>query len=506
VSAGSLTEARLDPPGGGFWDGRWQTDGTWTDVVNQENGTVVGRVIAATPAEVDSAVRAVAAEARRRAWPLWQRREALAVASKKLAEHNEDFARLLSAESSKPIRDARTEAGRAAETLRLSSEQASRLAGETLPFDDTPRGAGRRGWYTREPVGVVAAITSFNDPLNLVAHKLGPAFIAGNGVVLKPSDHTPLTALKFAELLFESGVPASSLAVVVGGKEVGQALVAHPEVDLVSFTGGYETGAAIARAAGPKKLLMELGGNGPVIVLADADLHDAADAIVDGAFNNSGQNCLSVQRVLIERSRYEDLTSMIRERTRSLTVGSKSSEHTDVGPLIDEKAATRVAAWVDEAVRDGAQVVTGGRRDGVFYEPTVLTEVPRLSKVLQEEVFGPVVTVIPVDDIDQAIERANETPYALQAGVFTTDLNLALRLADGLDFGAVMINDTGDFRIDAMPFGGGKRSGIGREGGRYAVEDMTEPKIVAIKQGSGTCTNTPRAAVDFARENGNDHG
>ncbi|MFD2420058.1 aldehyde dehydrogenase family protein [Amycolatopsis pigmentata] len=487
MSADSLlAEIRLDLPGGGFWNGQWQTDGHWTDVVNQEDGTVVGRVVAATAAEVDSAVRAVAAEVRCRAWPLWQRREALRVASATLAERSEVFARLLCAESSKPIRDARAEVERAVETLRLSSEQASRLAGETLPFDDTPRGAGRRGWYTREPIGVVGAITSFNDPLNLVAHKLGPALIAGNGVVLKPSDHTPLTALLLTELLLQSGVPGSLLAVVAGtGREAGQALVAHPGTDMISFTGGYDTGAAIAALAGPKKLLMELGGNGPVIVLADADLQDAADAIVDGAFNNAGQNCLSVQRIFVERSRYEDLSSMIRARTESLVVGSKSSECTDVGPLIDEKAAIRVAEWVEEAVRDGARILTGGHRTGVLYEPTLLADAPSQSKVLQQEVFGPVATVLPFDGVDEAIKRANDSPYALHAGVFTADLDLALQVADSLDFGAVMINDTGDFRIDAMPFGGrGKRSGLGREGVRYAVESMTEPKIIAIRRGA----------------------
>ena len=481
----AITPLKL--PGGGFWNGQWQTQGRWLPVVNQETGRVIGSAIAATPSDVDVAVRYLAAGAQQRSWPLWQRREALERASGLLSDRSEAVAAVVSAESSKPIRQARGEVLRAAETLRISSEQGQRLAGETLPFDDTPRGAGRRGWYTREPVGVVAAITPFNDPINLVAHKLGPALIGGNVVVLKPSDKTPLTALVLAELLLGSGVPVQNLAVVSGeGPEVGQALVAHPDVDLVSFTGGYDTGRAISQLAGPKKLLMELGGNGAVVVLMDADLEDAARAIVDGAFGNSGQNCLSVQRVIVDRTRYKELSSMVCEYTGALKVGSKGSEHTDMGPMIDETSAIRIEAWVNEAVHQGARILTGGRRNGVFYSPTVLADVPGQSRVLNDEVFGPVVTIIPFDSLEEAVGRANDSQYGLQAGVFSRDLDLALHVADRLSVGAVMINDTGDFRIDAMPFGGAKRSGIGREGVRYTVDSMTEPKIIAIKQSPRT--------------------
>lgn len=478
-----LEDTRMDLPGGAFWDGRWRKGGPWTDVRNQEDGSAIGRVVSGTPRDVDLAVQTVAKSLKEDpAWPAWERRDALLRASQKVHDQAERFARTISRESSKPITAARAEVARTVETLRLSAEQISRLSGETLGFDGTPRGESRIGWYTREPVGVVAAITPFNDPLNLVAHKLGPALIGGNGVVLKPSDQTPLTALLLAQVLLQSGVPARRLAVVPGhGIEVGHALVTHPSVDLVSFTGGFATGDAIAKAAGARKMLMELGGIGSVIVLDDADLEDAATQIVGGAFGNAGQNCLSVQRVLVASSVATTLTAKVIERTKAVKVGSKAEEDTDVGPMINETAAKRVESWVNEAIDQGARLETGGHRKGSFYEPSVLTAVPPRARLMQEEVFGPVVSIVEVDDAASAVRLANDTEFGLQAGIFTADVDYALQLASQLQMGAVMINDTGDFRIDSMPFGGGKHSGIGREGVRYAMEAMTEPKIVAIR-------------------------
>ena len=379
------------------------------------------------------------------------------------------------------MRDAGREAQRAVETVRLSAEQAHRLEGGTLPFGDTPRGGGRIGWYTREPVGVIGAITPYNDPLNLVAHKLAPALIGGNGVVLKPAEQTPLTALAFVELLLDAGVPAGRLAVLPGrGATVGAALVSHPLVDMVSFTGGYATGDAVARTAGAKKTLMELGGNGAVIVLPDADVERAAQAVVDGAFGAAGQNCLSVQRVYAAPEVADLLLDLVVAGAERLVVGSKSDPATDIGPLVDEAAAERVEAWVGEAVEAGAAVRTGGKRDGTFHWPTVLTDVPAGARVLTEEVFGPVVSIQPYASVEDAVAEVNRSDYGLQAGVFTRDIDSALDVAQRLRVGAVMINDTGDFRIDAMPFGGGKHSGVGREGVPFAVEAMTEPKIIAI--------------------------
>jgi acyl-CoA reductase-like NAD-dependent aldehyde dehydrogenase len=472
----------LTPAGHAFWGGRWQHLEAVLEVIDPEDGRPVGRVGDCTATDVDEAVQGVSdAVLGERAWPTWQRREALHRAAALLVERASAFAELLSHEGCKPIRDARREVQRAVETVRLSAEQADRLEGRTLPFGDTPRGADRLGWYTREPVGVVAAITPFNDPLNLVAHKVAPALIGGNGVVLKPAEQTPLVALAFIELLLEAGVPADRVAVLPGrGATVGAALVGHPRVDLVSFTGGYSTGNAIAATAGAKKTLMELGGNGAVVVLPDADVRRAAQAVVDGAFGNAGQNCLSVQRVFVARELADELVELVGQRTTELVVGSKADGRTDVGPLIDEASAARVASWVDEAVEGGAAVVTGAKRDGSYYWPTVLVSVPAGARVLTEEVFGPVVSLEPFDSVDAVVTEVNSLEYGLQAGVFTRDLDAALDVAQRLRVGAVMINDTGDFRIDAMPFGGGKRSGVGREGVPFAVDAMTEPKIVAI--------------------------
>ena len=470
------------PAGGAFWAGRWRRSDAVLEVLDPEDGRRVGVAGDCTGGDVDEAVRAVAqAVLNGPAWPVWRRREALHRAAALLVEREAAFAGLLSREGCKPIRNARAEVQRAVETVRLSAEQADRLEGRTLPFGDTPRGEDRLGWYTREPVGVVAAITPFNDPLNLVAHKVAPALIGGNGVVLKPAEQTPLVALAFVELLLEAGVPADRVAVLPGrGATVGAALVAHPLVDLVSFTGGFATGNAIAATAGAKKTLMELGGNGTVLVLPDADVGRAARAVVDGAFGNAGQNCLSVQRVFVARELLDELVKHVVHRTSELVVGSKADVRTDIGPLIDVASATRVESWVDDAVEGGAAVLIGAKRDGTYYWPTVLTSVPVGAQVLTEEVFGPVVSIEAFDSVDSVVADVNALEYGLQAGVFTRDLDSALDVAQRLRVGAVMINDTGDFRIDAMPFGGGKRSGVGREGVPFAVDAMTEPKIIAI--------------------------
>jgi acyl-CoA reductase-like NAD-dependent aldehyde dehydrogenase len=473
------------PTGGAFWADEWQPLGASLDVLDPEDGTTVGTVSDCSAADVDAAVTAVARSVLDGAdWPVWQRREALQRATALLVQRREVFAELISREGCKPVRDADREVLRAVETVRLSAEQAHRLEGRTLPFGDTPRGEGRIGWYTREPVGVIGAITPFNDPLNLVAHKLGPALIAGNGVVLKPAEHTALTALAFIDLLLEAGVPTGRIAVLPGrGATVGAALVGHPLVDMVSFTGGYATGNAVARAAGAKKLLMELGGSGAVIVLPDADVERAAAAVVDGAFGAAGQNCLSVQRVFAAPALFDRMVQLVVERTERLVVGSKANPTTDLGPLIDEAAAERVEAWVAEALEAGATVRTGAKRDGAFYWPTVLTGVPAGARVLTEEVFGPVVSIEAYGSVDSAVAEVNRSEYGLQAGVFTGNIDSALDVARRLRVGGVMINDTGDFRIDAMPFGGGKHSGIGREGVPFAVDAMTEPKIIAIRRG-----------------------
>ncbi|MEV0779966.1 aldehyde dehydrogenase family protein [Streptomyces sp. NPDC050433] len=483
--APGTTPSDWRPPAGAFWSGAWRDGRASFPVYDPEDGALLGYVADATAEDIDTAVTHVAAAVHEGPpWPAWRRREALGAAAALVRERRALLSEVISREGCKTVREARAEVDRAADTLRLSAEQAGRLTGETLPFDDTPRGQGRLGWYTREPVGVVAAITPFNDPLNLVAHKLGPALAAGNGVVLKPAEATPFTALAFVRVLLDAGVPAERVAVVPGkGSTAGQALVSHPLVDLVSFTGGHRTGNAVARAAGAKKTLMELGGNNCVIVLADADVRRAAQAVVAGAFGVAGQNCLSVQRVFVAAELAEPFTDEVVAATRRLRVGSKRDPLTDIGPLIEEREAIRVAEWVAEARAGGAEIRAGGRRDGTYHWPTVLTGVPADSRLMTDEVFGPVLAVEAVGTVDEAVARANSTEFGLQAGVFTGGFDAALAIAGRLRVGAVMINDTSDFRIDAMPFGGPKRSGVGREGVRYAVEAMTEPKIVAVYRG-----------------------
>jgi acyl-CoA reductase-like NAD-dependent aldehyde dehydrogenase len=473
----------LGPPGGAFIAGRWQTTDLPLPVRDPENGEHVGWVARSSRADVDRAVTAL----RRglgREWPLYRRRAALTEASARLAAQADRFARLISMEGCKTVVEAEREVARAVETLRLSGECADALTGETLPLDNTERGVGRIGWFVRAPVGIVAAITPFNDPLNLVAHKLGPALLAGNGVILKPHEATPLTALALAEVLIEAGVPGDRLAVVCGEAETGGHVVTHPQVDLVSFTGGPRTAARISATAGPRRLLMELGGNNPTLVCADADPAAAAAAIVEGAFGAAGQNCLSVQRVYIARELFDLVSAAVVARTRALVVGSKRSRRTQVGPMISEAESRRVEEWVADAVAQGAEVLAGGTRNGSFHAPTVLGNVPDRARIAVEEVFGPVVCLFAYDTVEEAVDRANSA-QALHAGVFTRDVHAALRISERLVAGAVLVNDTSDFRIDAMPFGGFGRSGIGREGIKHAIAAMSEPKSYIVTSISG---------------------
>jgi acyl-CoA reductase-like NAD-dependent aldehyde dehydrogenase len=416
---------------------------------------------------------------------VWQRREALQEAARRVAELADRFTWLISSEGCKTVTEARSEVRRAAETLRLAARATSELDGGTVPFDDTPRGEGWIGWYTREPLGVVAAITPFNDPLNLVAHKLGPALIAGNAVVLKPAPATPLSAYALVEVLLDCGVPPEYLA-VVAGNDAGRALVADPRVDVVSFTGGPDTADRIASGGPARKLLMELGGNNALIACADADPDDVAAAVVDGAFGAAGQNCLSVQRVFVEAPIYGRVLDEVVRRAGSLKVGSKRDPSTEVGPMINEQEAERVVDRIDAAVAGGAVLHTGGSRSGAFVTPAVLTDLPLDADLRSREVFGPVVWLEPFDDLEEAIASVNSVDTGLQAGVFTRDVEVALRVAGRLRVGAVMVNQSSDFRIDAMPFGGFKRSGVGREGVASAVQQLTEPKVVAVRMGAAS--------------------
>lgn len=468
-------------PGGAFLEGRWERAEMILEVRDPEDGVLLGNVCSSTPQDVRRAVAHIHRHLQDGEWPLRARREALERAAVLLAEQSVRFAELIAAESSKTINEAEREVSRCTETLRLSAAASSELRGETLAFEDSMAGANKIGWYNRKPVGIVAAITPFNDPLNLVAHKLGPALIGGNGVVLKPSGRTPLTGLAFVQLLLEAGVPAGRIAAIVAGPGVSEAIVTDPQVDLISFTGGPKTADRIAAAAGAKKILSELGGNNATIVCADAEPAKAAEAIVAGAFGVAGQNCLSVQRVYVHISLFDEVLEHVVTGTKALRFGAKFDRGTDIGPLITETEARRVEEWVEEAKAAGATVQVGGQRHNAFYQPTVLTDVPADCRVIREEVFGPVVSIMPFIQASDAIRGANDSDYGLQAGVFTESIDLALAIAEKLHVGAVVINETSDVRIDSMPFGGFKKSGVGREGVKHAVREMTEPKSTIIK-------------------------
>jgi glyceraldehyde-3-phosphate dehydrogenase (NADP+) len=397
-------------------------------------------------------------------------------------ENKERYATTIAREGSKTIKEARKEVLRCIETLRISAEEARRINGETISFDQMQGSEDRIGYYYRFPIGIIVAITPFNDPLNLVAHKVGPAIAAGNAIIVKPATVTPLSALLLAEAFEKAGLPPKVLSVITGyPSDMGDSLITHSAIRMISFTGGLATGKAIIQKAGLKKICMELGSNSPVIVLKDADLEEAVKSTVSGAFWAAGQNCLGVQRIYVQEGIYHDFIGKFIDRTQQYRVGDKLLEETDMGPMISEIEAKRVESWVNEAVEKGAKLLCGGKREGSFYQPTVLVNVPEDCKLATEEVFGPVVTIYNVPDLDTAISQSNRVDFGLQAGIFTRDLDKAFRAIRKLDVGGVMVNDSSDYRIDAMPFGGVKGSGLGREGIKFALQEMTEPKVVCFK-------------------------
>ncbi len=397
--------------------------------------------------------------------------------AEQLLKRHDEFARVIAEEGVKTIREARKEVTRCIETLRISAEEARRSGGETIAFDQMPGSENRFGYFKRLPVGVVVAITPYNDPLNLVAHKIGPAIAAGNAVILKPHSSTPLSAKKLVELFEATELPAGVLQLITGpGAIIGGQLVSDPRVRMVSFTGGPVVGLKVLAQAGLKKIGMELGSNCPTIVMGDADMDLALDATVSGAFWAAGQNCLHVQRIFIQKDHFEDFSNRFVERTRRLKVGDKLDEATDMGPMISDTAMLKVAEFVQDAEACGARILTGGTSEGRYYQPTVLVDVSADCRISKEEVFGPVVALYAFSEIQEAIDLANDVDYGLQAGVFTRDLATAHRIADALNCGGVIINDSSDYRIDAMPFGGTRSSGLGREGVAHAIHEMTEAK------------------------------
>lgn len=412
---------------------------------------------------------------------VFERAKVLNKTAEIISDRFDEFATVIAREGSKTIREARKEASRCVNTLTVSAEEAKRILGETIPFDSFPGGENKVGYYYRFPIGVILSITPFNDPLNLVAHKLGPAFAAGNSVILKPATVTPLSAIKLAEALLEAGLPPAALQVVTGsGAVLGKILVPDERVRMVSATAGLEAGQDIAANAGIKKIGMELGSNSPVIVWEDAALDWAVESCVSGAFWAAGQNCIGVQRLYVHKGVYEEFKRKFVERTKQYKVGNKLDEETDMGPMITEVEAMRVDEWVKEAVGLGATVLCGGGRDKAVMEPTVLEHVSENASIHKDEVFGPTVNLYPVETFEEALAKANSLPFGLHAAVFTRDVNLAFKFAYELDCGGVMINDSTDYRLDSMPFGGTQKSGLGREGIKFSLQEMTEPKTVCF--------------------------
>lgn len=446
-------------------------------------GEEIGVIYCATNDDVEKAINNAheVFESTMKGMPAYERSNILRKAADILEDRSEDFVKVLAWEAGKPLRDGRGELKRAVQVLRFASEGAKQIFGEQIPLDSAVGGEKQFGFSKRVPLGVVAAITPFNFPVNLALHKIAPAIAAGNTIVLKPAEKTPFTIGLLYKVFEEAGLPSGALNIVMGlGSEIGERLVTHPKVKKVTFTGSGPVGWHINQLAAKKKVTLELGSNAPNIIFADANLDAAAAAIVRGGFTFAGQACVSVQRVYVERSAYESLIERLVPSVDKLVVGNPLDEETMIGPMITEEAAIRIENWIQEAVEQGATVLTGGKRRGAVVEPTILVNVKPVMKVVCSEVFAPVITVIPFDDEGEVIKQANDSELGLQAGVFTNNINTALRVADALETGGVWINDVSTLRYDNIPYGGVKMSGIGKEGIKYAIEDMTELKFYGI--------------------------
>ena len=446
------------------------------------DGSEVGVVALAGPEDVRAALDAnVAAIRACRDLPAYARAAALRKVADALEAARAEFARTLALEAGKPIAQAKTEIDRAIFVFRDGAEEATRIDGEVLPADVVPSGKGRIAITRRFPLSPIAGITPFNFPVLLAAHKIAPAMACGATITLKPPPQDPLTTLRLGDLVKASGYPDGAVNIVPCHVEVAQILVEDPRVRLITFTGSAKAGWAIRAKAGSKRVLLELGGNAAVIVEPDADLTWAAARCAIGGFTYAGQSCISTQRIYVHERVYQAFLGQLLEKVKQLKVGDVLDDHTDVGPMISLEAAERVERWIKEATSAGAEIALGGKRNGVFLEPTVLLHTGADMKVNAEEVFAPLVTVTPYRDVSDAIAWANASPYGLQAGVFTTNLQTMFRLHAELDVGAVNGNDIPGFRVDRLPYGGAKASGLGREGVRYAIEEMTEPRVLTLK-------------------------
>lgn len=465
-----------------FLGGQWTDKTEKIEVRHPFDGSVVDTVPAGDAGDIAAAVDgAVKGAAVMRRMPGYERFQILTKAAELMRRRVEELGRAISLEEGKTFVEGKTEAQRSIETVQLSAEEAKRIGGEVLPLDGAPGAAGKFGFTLRVPCGVVAAITPFNFPLNLVCHKVGPALAAGNAVIIKPASDTPLSALKFVEILLAAGVPPEAVACVTGpGGKLGDALVRDPRVRKVSFTGSRDVGEQLTRAAGLKKVTLELGSNSPLIVMPDADLDKVAELTVLTGYANAGQTCISTQRVLALGEVYGDLLDALRPKVAALKAGDPFDDSVKVGPMIREKDAQRVGEWIEEAVAGGAKLLCGGRRTGSLFEPTLVADVKPRMRISCDELFGPAVAVTRTASLDEAIALANDSHYGLSAGIFTQNIDWALRFAREVDSGNIHINWGPQWRADLMPYGGLKESGFGKEGPKYAIQEMTETKTVVI--------------------------
>ena len=464
--------------------GEWVRTGEWSEVVSPYDGSPVGRVAQGDAETVERAVRAAHDAQAAGGFPQHERAAVLDRAAALVAERVDELAATIAAEAGKPLKTATLEARRCVDTLTFSAVEARKLSGAAVPMEASPAGIGKLGVTLRVPYGVVGAISPFNFPLNLVAHKLGPALAAGNAVVLKPAGQTPISALKLARVLLEAGLPEGWLSVVPGsGSQVGNAIVEHPLTRAITFTGSAPVGWAIRAKVPHKKVNLELGSNAPLIVHADGDWRAAADRTKLHAFSHAGQSCISVQRILVHEEVAGAFTERLVGNAEALRVGDPLDPETDVGPLITPGDRDRVKEWVEEAVAAGAELLSGGELvdGGRCMAPTLLGSPPRAARVWGEEIFGPVATIDTYAEFDQALALANESRYGLQAGVFTADVGRGLRAAETLEFGAVLINEVPTFRADQMPYGGVKDSGNTREGPAHAVLELTEERLLTLQ-------------------------
>lgn len=476
-----MSELKALPYVGGDW---LEANREKEDIINPYSGETIGTSYLASTEDIEHALT-VAQQIKKQLVDMsaLERSTLLKKAATLLEDQKENFAKLISLELGKPLKNTRDEVSRSIETLVQSAEEANRLIGETIPGHVSSRGQGAMAMTFKVPVGVVLAITPFNAPLNLICHKIGPAFAGGNAIILKPAPQTSAVATAFVKLLLEAGFPEKSVQLIIGGVDAGRQLVTDERTNLVSFTGGAVGGEHISNSAGLKKVLLELGGNGATIVHHDADIEKAASLCAKTGFSNSGQSCISVQRIYVHKEILATFTETLKAKVDQLIVGDPLSSESDIGCMVDEQAAKRVEVWIQEAEKMGASIISGGQRNGASVRPTILLNPPKQAKVVCEEVFGPVVSILPYEDLNKAIKEANDSRYGLQAGIFTSQLDVALHAAKELETGGVIINGTSNFRLDHWPYGGIKRSGIGREGPRFAIEEMTETKMVVLPEG-----------------------